>query len=280
MLSLTPFSKEVKRKSMTGRWRNLCNGASEPFKKARFTIFIIIPLVFFCFAVTFSQNTTKTLPPAYQLKFENEWVRVTKVHYGPREIIPEHAHTQLPVAYVYLNDSGPIIFRHKGWKNPELTRPPTKAGSFRLSRTAAVREIHEVENPTDIPSDFLRVEFKTDPVDRMSLIGRYYREDYPANENIQKVQFENGQIRITRLVCAPLKNLEVAASSSEPALLIILNAVRFRSVEGRNEVKQRTADLGQTIWVVGGQQQRFENPDDAPIELLRFDFKTKPVKPK
>jgi hypothetical protein len=265
---------------MPRRSQDLPNVARKRFKEARFTYTVIITLAFLCYAVTYSQNTTKTLPQAYQLQFENQWVRVTKVHYGPHEIIPEHAHTQLPVAYVYLNDSGPIIFRHKGWERPELIRPPTKAGSFRLSRTAAVGEIHEVENPTDIPSDFLRVEFKTEPVDRRSLAGRFYREDYPANENIRKVQFENGQIRITRLVCAPHKSLEVAPSSYEPALLVILTAVRFRSIEGQNEVKQSTAKLGQTIWVASGQQQRLENPDDTPMELLRFDFKTMPVKPK
>lgn len=265
---------------MTRRWHDLCNGANERFKKTRMTLIITITLAFICSAETLPQDIAKILAKAYQLKFENEWVRVTKVHYGPREIIPEHAHTKFPVAYVYLNDSGPVIFRHKGWERPELTRPPTKAGSFRLSPTAAVGEIHEVENLADLPSDFLRVEFKTEPIDRKSLAGRFYREDYPANKNLQKVEFENRQIRITRSVCAPHNSLEVAASSSDPALLVILTAVRFRSTEGQNEVKQKTSDPGETIWIVNGQKQRLENPDDAPMELLRFDFKTSPVKPK
>ncbi|HVF86889.1 MAG TPA: hypothetical protein VM866_04835, partial [Pyrinomonadaceae bacterium] len=161
---------------------------------------LLFAAVFFHFAVVaFSQDALKVAPHAYKLQFENEWVKVTRVHYGPREKVPTHNHTQWPAAYVYLNDAGPVIFRHVGWDHPELTRPPTKAGSFRLSPTLAVKETHEVENTTDIASDFLRVEFKTQPVNRKALRGRFHREDYPAGENFRKVQFENDQIRVTRL---------------------------------------------------------------------------------
>src|SRR5262249_17239940 len=169
-----------------------------------------------------------------------------------------------------------LQFRHKDWEHPELTRPATKSGSFRLSPTTAVNEVHEVENPNDTPSDFLRVEFKTEPVGRKSLSGRFYREEYPAGENFQKAQFENEQIRVTRLVCAPHKSLEVSAGASEPALLVSLNAVQFR---GKSATKQTQLELGQTIWVARNRRERFENLGDAPMEFLRFDFRTAPLKP-
>jgi hypothetical protein len=227
-------------------------------------------------AAAFSQEATQTAPLAYKLQFENEWVRVIRAHYEPREKIPAHAHTKWPCAYVYLNDGGPIIFRHKGWEHPELTRPATQSGSFRLSPTTAVNEVHEVENPNDTPSDFLRVEFKTEPVGRNSLSGRFYREEYPAGGNSRTVQFENEQIRITRLICAPHRSLDVKTSSSEPALLVSLSAVQLRS---ERATKQTKLEPGQTIWVAQKRQERFENIDDAPIEFLQFDFRTVPVKP-
>ena len=40
-----------------------------------------------------AQDPLKVAPQAYKLEFENEWVRVTRVHYGPFEKIPEHYHT-------------------------------------------------------------------------------------------------------------------------------------------------------------------------------------------
>ena len=237
-------------------------------------------LVFFCSVVCTAQNATVTAPHAYKLRFENKWVRVIRVHYEPHEKIPAHAHTQWPVAYVYLNDGGPITFRHKDWEHPVLIRPATKAGSFRLSPTTAVNEIHEVENPNDVPSDFLRVEFKTQPIGRDSLHGRFYREDYPAGENFRKVQFENQQIRVTRLICAPHKSLAVSSISSEPALFVFLSTARFRTNDTKSRSEPVTLEPGETIWVGGGQRKQFENLGDKPFEILRFDLRTAPAKPK
>jgi len=234
-------------------------------------------LLILLFSAAFSQEATQTVPWAYKLQFENEWVRVIRVHYEPREKLPAHAHTKWPCVYVYLNDSGPVIFRHKDWDHPELTRPATKAGSYRVSPTTAVNEIHEVDNPNDTPSDFLRVEFKTEPVGRKSLSGRFYREAYPTNENYRKTQFENEQIRVTRLACAPRKSLEVEAGSSEPALIVSLSAGRARIKAAAKEI---ALGLGQTIWTPIGQQERFENLGEASLEFLRFDLKTAPVNPK
>lgn len=240
----------------------------------------VATIVFLGSTVSNAQNATKTAPNAYKLQFENQWVRVIRVHYEPREKIPAHAHTQWPAAYVYLNNGGPVIFRHKDWEHPVLTRPPTKAGSFRLSPTTAVNEIHEVENPNDVPSDFLRVEFKTQATGRNSLRGRFYREDYPAGENFRQVQFENPQIRVTRLSCVSHDNLTVAEGSSEPALLVFLTSARFGSDDDKRDGRVTALEPGQTIWVASGRQRRFKNVGDTPIEVLRFDFRTAPLRSK
>lgn len=230
-------------------------------------------------AAALSQDALKVAPQAYRLQFENEWVKVTRVHYGPHEKIPAHDHSQWPAAYVYLNDGGPIIFRHVGWDHPVLTRPPTKAGAFRLSPTAAANETHEVENPTATPSDFLRVEFKTEPAGRKSLRGRFHRERYPSGANFRKVQFENEQIRVTRLVCAPRRSLAAVTSPTEPALLVVLSPATVKADRAEGGAKRVTLERGQTIWVAAGRQERFDNLGNAPLELLRFDFRTAPAIP-
>src|SRR5689334_7900057 len=78
-------------------------------------------------ATVHSQDPIKSLPRAYKLQFENEWVKVTRVHYEPHEKLPPHQHTLTGSAYVYLNESGPVIFRHIGLFYGAVTRPPTKA---------------------------------------------------------------------------------------------------------------------------------------------------------
>ena len=220
-----------------------------------------------------SKDPLKVAPDAYKMEFENDWVRVMRVHYGPRVKIPEHYHTERPAAYVYLNDSGPVIFRHIDLPYGAITRPAVKAGSFRLYH--AVKEVHAVENTTDVPSDFLRVEFKTEPVNQKSLQGKFYRETVAPGENFRKVQFENEQIQVERLVIAPKKSIDVSTNAAQPALMIALTTLELSSNGGKRKERVKL-DMGKTMWIGEGQQRQLENSSNVPVELLRFAFKTKP----
>ena len=135
---------------------------------------LTLQLAVICLSVNAAaQDPVKIAPDAYKLEFENDYVKVQRVHYAPRVKIPEHDHTAFGAAYVYLNDAGPVIFKHIGLSYGAVTRPAVKAGSFRLYK--AVKETHEVENPNDTPSDFLRVEFKTEPAkDPNTLRGKVF----------------------------------------------------------------------------------------------------------
>jgi len=229
-----------------------------------------------CLLVTqaLAQDPVNAFPNAYKLQFENDWVKVTRVHYAPHEKLPAHQHTLHASAYVYLNDSGPVVFKHIGLPYGAVTRPPTKQGTFRLYQ--GLEEIHEVENLSDLPSDFLRVEFKTEPINEKTLRGLFHREAYAAGENFQKVQFENEQIRITRLVCAAGKSLDVSTGTNEPALLVALSPASFKTSETKGKPAALGLEMGQPKWLGARQQQRIENSGE-PAELLRFDFKTKPL---
>ena len=233
-----------------------------------------VAIIICLLAVTaLAQDPFKVAPQAYKLQFENEWVKVTRVRYAPREKVPAHEHTPTASAYVYLNDGGPVVFNHIDKSYGAVTRPATKAGSFRVYR--GLQELHEVENKSDLPSEFLRVEFKTDPVDEKTLKGKFHREEYPAGENFQKVQFENEQIRITRLVCAVGKKLDTSTSASEPSLFIALSPADFKMSGGKSKAKKIKLGLGQERWVALNQQEQLENTGSTPAELLRFDFKTR-----
>ncbi len=235
---------------------------------------LIPQLAFACFlvAVAFAQDPTKVAPAAYKTEFENEYVRVQRVHYAPRVKLPEHDHALYGTAYVYLNDAGPVVFRHVGLAYGAVTRPAVKAGSFRLYK--AVKETHAVENMSDTASDFLRVELKTEPAkDQNTLRGKYFREDYPPGENFQKVQFENDQVRITRLVCAAGKSCLEVAKASEPILFVVLGKAQFKIGKGTIELLP-----GQTHWIPAGKSAAGNNVGKTAAELLRFDFKTQPMK--
>ncbi|HEX7295030.1 MAG TPA: hypothetical protein VF251_04700 [Pyrinomonadaceae bacterium] len=219
------------------------------------------------------QDPLKVAPEAYHLEFENDWVRVVRVHYGPRARIPVHNHPRWGTAYVYLNDAPEVIFKHVGSHLGTITRPPTKAGGFRLYK--AVREVHEVENSGDTPSDFLRVELKTKPTGESTFSGRYFRED-TSNENYQKVQFENEQVRITRIVCAGGQTLKLQSDSRRPSLLVSLTSGRLSVIDVKGSSTNLEIQPGQTKWFRREQPQSLTNLVSSRAEFLRFDFKTSP----
>lgn len=208
-----------------------------------------------------AQDAVSTLPQSYKLQFENEWVRVVRVHYGPNAHLPTHSHTEFASAYVYLNDSGPVIFRHgEARTGAAVTRPPTRAGAFRLY--SAFDEVHAVENTTAAPSDFLRIEFKTRPAEPRTLRGRFLRLT-SGETHLEQVQFENAQVRVSRILVGPKRSMELKAEGT-PALLVALAAPPIAPGDQR--------------WMPAGSTQTLQNPGDAVAEFLRFDLKTPPIK--
>ena len=185
------------------------------------------------------------------------------MQYAPHARLPSHAHTKLAAAYVYLSDAGPVVFRHVGAGYGSVTRPAVKAGTFRLFR--AVGEMHEVENTSPLASHFLRVEFKTEPQEEKTLRGRFHREPVPPGENLEKVQFVNAQIRVTRVVIAPGKTIELVTGATEPSLLISL----FPSPGHAS---------GETRWLPVNRTEAIDNRSTAPLEFLRFAFLTPPIR--
>jgi tetratricopeptide (TPR) repeat protein len=236
--------------------------------------YFFLPFIY-CLTVcsALAQDPVKTAPDAYKTTFENEYVKVQRVHYAPRVKLPEHDHTAFATAYVYLNDAGSVAFKHIGLSYGAVTRPAVKAGSFRLYK--GVKETHAVENLSDTPSDFLRVEFKTEPGSAPnSLRGKFFRDEIAPGENFQKIQFENEQVRVTRLVCAAGKNCLEVANATEPILFVVLTAAQFKLAKTKN-FKMLPGD---THWVAAGKSVAGENTGKNAAELLRFDFKTAPLK--
>jgi len=217
-----------------------------------------------------TQDPLTVSPEAYRLEFENAWVKVVRVVYGPKAVVAPHFHTPRASAYVYLNDGGPILFKHEGLPYAAVTRPATKAGSFRVYK--GIDEVHSVENPTSTASDFLRVEFKTDPVNEASLKGKFFRDAPAPTVTAQHTQFENAQVRITRVLVAPGDSLHLASVGGQPALLVALTSTGVARSGGAG----RQLQTGQTSWLDVGEAARVQ-PTATAGEVLRFDFKTRPL---
>lgn len=133
----------------------------------------------------------------YRTQFENDSVRVVRVRYPANSKMPLHGHPPTVTAYVYLSESSPVRVTHQGSRTHVVTRQPTTPGGFRVSRGGD--ETHTAENLGVMASDFLRVEFKTDPA---GATAPFYRDARPlgtAAKTTADVRFTNAQMRITRV---------------------------------------------------------------------------------
>ena len=97
-----------------------------------------------CFVLSYSfrlfaQDPTKLEPTHYKLAFENEYVQVVNVHYGPHEKSNLHAH---PGGVVVVLTAGHLRFTDEKGKTQEVSAKPGEARWFPPFK-------HRVENLGD-----------------------------------------------------------------------------------------------------------------------------------
>jgi quercetin dioxygenase-like cupin family protein len=91
--------------------------------------------MFVC-AVAFAQDPAKVEPTHYKLAFENEYVQVVNVHYGPQEKSSLHSH---PGGVVVVLTSGHLKFTDENGKTQEVFAKPGESRWFPPFK-------HKVEN--------------------------------------------------------------------------------------------------------------------------------------
>lgn len=200
-----------------------------------------------------AQDPVKTLPDSYKVELENDYVRVVRVHFDAGAKLPAHTHPGGTTAYVYLNDSDGIVYRHVGGMTAVINRAPVKAGAMRLS--TGMEERHEVENTSTTPSDFLRIQLKT-------VAGGNLRRRIAPDE----VEFTDKDIHITRLRVKPGQTLGIETKKA-PALRIAM----------REGVKQWTTPPPDFVrWLDKGTTEDFAVTGDFPVDIIKIEFLTRP----
>jgi quercetin dioxygenase-like cupin family protein len=209
------------------------------------------------FAVRISaQDPYKVAGDHYHLIFENAWARATRVTYGPHETAPAHDHPLTPTAiYIYVTDGGEFRFRHMtGFKVPgyTVTRPAVKAGAIRFAHSAP--ETHSVEYLGDASTEYIRIELRTDP---LNVPIRNIRIPPPAMDPLKSAmlnEFENGQVRILRVICAAGEKCPASMNPDDPAIVTVMSG----------------PDRGAVRWSPA--------PEKGPLDEVRIELKTDPVR--
>jgi len=156
------------------------------------------------------------LPPNYKPILNNADVLVQRVHYGPHEFVPMHDHPAVTTIYVYLNDSGVVDIAHEN--GPTLHRPPTHTGAFRVSPGNFER--HSVQNTSDLPSDFLRIELKYLPVHSLPAEFRGEAPKEPFHSGTETL-YDNPALRVERILCAPTEKCGDQTENAPSVLVLI-----------------------------------------------------------
>jgi len=97
-----------------------------------------------------AQDATKVEPGHYHVAFENEYVRVVDMHYGPHEKSTMHQHPAGVAVYI---TAGRFRFTDE---NGKVSEASAKAGESRWFPAFK----HKVENLSDKPFDGVYIEMK------------------------------------------------------------------------------------------------------------------------
>jgi quercetin dioxygenase-like cupin family protein len=110
-------------------------------------------VAFVCLALhaALAQDPTKVEPKHYKLAFENEWVQVVDVHYGPREKSGLHDH---PGGVVVVLTAGHLRFTDQNGKTQEVYAKPGESRWFPAFK-------HKVENLGDTAYNAVYIGVKT-----------------------------------------------------------------------------------------------------------------------
>jgi quercetin dioxygenase-like cupin family protein len=110
-------------------------------------------VLFVCLALhaVLAQDPTKVEPQHYKLAFENEWVQVVDVHYGPHEKSGLHDH---PGGVVVVLTAGHLRFTDENGKVKEVFAKPGESRWYPAFK-------HKVENLGDTAYNAVYIGLKT-----------------------------------------------------------------------------------------------------------------------
>jgi hypothetical protein len=181
--------------------------------------------------------------------------RVARVTYQPGDTLPVHSHPPTPTTvYVYVTDGGAIRFRHVTGEHVAgvvIERKPVQAGAIRFAHGAP--ETHSVEYLGDMPTEYARIELRTDPLDRPVRDVRLPPAKADLSQSSANIAFENRQVRILRVVCVAGQHCPPSEHPDDQVVVVTMTGPR----------------RGELLW----------NPPPAagPIEQVCIELKTKPV---
>jgi quercetin dioxygenase-like cupin family protein len=180
-------------------------------------------------------------PKMVSVVFENDRVRVLRVHYGPREHLEMHSHPSLVVVSLTVNTRRAYI---PDGSHRDATSNP---GDVHWREPS----IHSVENLTDTPSESIEIEFKNARTAAVPLspAGPPVSSEPSMPVPVQQephhhVMFENQYVRVL--------NVEIAPGESTFFHTHAHDNLAVRITDGLSQTQERDQDWAPASHVKAG----------------------------
>lgn len=195
-----------------------------------------------------------------QVLLENERVRVVRVILGPHEKAPVHSHPEYVA--IYLTDVHENITTRDG----KVQTVRRKAGETSHGNPV----VHEEENLSDQPLEFVLVELKRKPAGAPTYQFPPDTDPVKIDPKYHTVDFENDQVRVLRTVLEPHIK---APMHTHPAYVVVYLTnlhTKMEFLDGRvNDNRRRKGDVA---WR-DALKHSTENVEDQHAEEIQVEMK-------
>lgn len=198
-----------------------------------------------------AQDATTTLPRSYAVEFDNERVRVVRVHYDAKATLPEHEHPGGITVYLYFNASSGVLFSHDD--GVPITRPAVQPGAIRIG--SGPTEHHTVTNLADAPTDFIRVLLKETA---FAIKARPNTRIPPG-----MMDYDNPWVHVSRIDVAPGSKTRIEARA--------FPIFRIAWIPGKPEWKIAATDGYR--YLAKGTTEEFAVSGEKPMQLVTIELR-------
>ena len=216
-------------------------------------------IAFFALAAqaAFAQDPVQVDAKHYKVMFENDQVRVLKIHYNPKEKSVMHEHPASVV--VFLNTSKAKFTLPDG---TTTTDGGGKAGSVRYADAGK----HLPENIGSTPVEAVLVELKG----RSGVASAVALDPVKIDPTRHKVEVENDRVRVLRI---KLKARDKTTQHEHPngvAVFLTDSKTKFTLADGKT--REASGKRGEALWTAA-EKHSVNNLLPRPVEVILVELK-------
>jgi quercetin dioxygenase-like cupin family protein len=237
---------------LKGEFKNLSQIKEADMRKFLFLTFFAIAA-----PMALAQDPVSVDAKHYKVMFENDQVRVLRIHYNPKEKSVMHEHPASVV--VFLNTSKAKFTMPDG---TTTTDGGGKAGSVRFAEAGK----HLPEDIGATPIEGVLVELKG----KSGMSSAVALDPVKIDPTRHKVEVENDRVRVLRI---KLKAHDKTKEHEHPnSVAIFLTDVKAKISGGDGKTRESSGKRGAAIWGAA-EKHSVSNMSARPAEIILVELK-------